>query len=57
VRDWIDSLDGDPVLFVLDEMPGANRIELTRREHERIEEYRAAGADLLNAARRPRYAT
>lgn len=57
VRDWIDSLDGDPVLFVLDDMPGANRIELTRREHERIEEYRAAGAALLNAARRPRYAS
>lgn len=57
MRDWIGSLDEDPVLFVLDEMPGANRIELTRREHERIGEYLAAGAAVLNVAPRPRYAT
>lgn len=57
VRDWIDSLDRPPVLFVLDDMPGSDRVELTRREYERIDEYRAAGAKLLNTSRRPGYAS
>lgn len=37
-------------------MDGADMIGLTTREHDRIDEYRANRAALLNTARRPPYA-
>lgn len=56
VAEWLKSLDGEPVVLLLDDMAGANMIDLTTREHDRIDEYRASGAVLLNTARRPPYA-
>lgn len=49
-------LTSEPTLLLLDDMDGADMITLTKREHDRIDEYRAGGARLLNTARRPRYA-
>ena len=56
VAEWIQSLDDEPVVLLLDDMAGANMIDLTTREHDRIDEYRARGAVLLNTAGRPPYA-
>lgn len=56
VRRWLESLDDEPVVLLLDDMSGADMIALTTREHDRIDEYRAKGAALLNRARRPPYA-
>jgi hypothetical protein len=56
VAEWLKSLDDEPVVLLLDDMSGANMIDLTTREHDRIDEYRARGAVLLNTARRPPYA-
>lgn len=53
---WLNSLDEDPAVLLLDDMSGANMIALTTREYDRIDEYRAKGAALLNTARRPSYA-
>jgi hypothetical protein len=44
------------VVLLLDDMDGADMIELTTREYDRIEQFRARGATLLNTARRPPYA-
>lgn len=56
VAEWLKSVDDEPVVLLLDDMAGANMIELTIREHDRIDEYRARGAALLNTTRRPPYA-
>jgi hypothetical protein len=44
------------VVLLLDDMDGADMIELTTREYDRIEQFRARGAALLNTACRPPYA-
>lgn len=56
IRRWLESLDDDPAVLLLDDMSGADMIELTAREHDWIDEYRAKGAALLNTALRPSYA-
>ena len=56
IAEWLKSVNDEPVVLLLDDMAGANMIELTTREHDRIDEYRAMGAALLNTARRPPYA-
>lgn len=56
VSRWLESLDDDPAVLLLDDMSGADMIELTTREHDRIDEFCAKGAALLNTARRPSYA-
>lgn len=56
VAEWLGSLDDEPVVLLLDDMDGADMIRLTTREHDRIDEYRANGAALLNTAPRPPYA-
>lgn len=56
VAEWLKSLDGEPVVLLLDDMAGANMIDLTTREHDRIDKFRARGAVLLNTARRPLWA-
>lgn len=56
VAEWLGSLDGEPVVLLLDDMDGVDMITLTTREHDRIDEYRANGAALLNTALRPPYA-
>lgn len=56
VAQWINSLDDEPVVLLLEDMAGANLIDLTVREHDLIDEYRSKGAALLNTARRPPYA-
>lgn len=56
VAQWIDSLDDEPVVLLLEDMAGADLIDLTVREHDLIDEYRSKGGALLNTARRPPYA-
>jgi pimeloyl-ACP methyl ester carboxylesterase len=56
VAEWLTSLDDEPVVLLLDDMAGANMIDLATREHDRIDEYRTRGAVLLNRARRPPHA-
>jgi pimeloyl-ACP methyl ester carboxylesterase len=56
VAEWLRTLDDEPVVLILDDMDGADMIRLTKREHDRIDEYRAKGAALLNTARRPPFA-
>jgi hypothetical protein len=56
VAEWLNSLAGEPVVLLLDDMAGANMVDLTAREYDRIDEFRAAGAVLLNTARRPLWA-
>lgn len=56
VEGWITSLPCPPSVVLLDDLDGATAYEVIRREHERISEWRAAGARLLNTGRRPRWA-
>jgi hypothetical protein len=53
VRGWLEALDRPPEIFLLDDLDGENAYVVISREYDRIDEWRAAGARLLNTSKRP----
>ena len=53
LRAWFGELETPPAIFLLDDLDGEDAYTLIGTEYDRIDEWRAAGARLLNTSRRP----
>lgn len=52
VRGWLQVLGSPPEIFLLEDLDGENAYVLHAREHDHIDHWRKAGANLLNTSNR-----